>query len=113
MNRDWAQYWINLFSAQTDELMSLYSPTFHFEDVNFDLEIRDDLPALRAFFENFVNPDRSKGYNDFDVFDYVGDARLGSFQWTWETRHNADFLGVPAEGKVTKNVTFATYEKIK
>ena len=36
------------------------------------------------------------------MFDYVGDARLGSFQWTWETKHNADFLGVPAEGKVTK-----------
>ena len=78
MNRDWAQYWINLFSAQTDELMSLYSPTFHFEDVNFDLEIRDDLPALRAFFENFVNPDRSKGYNDFDVFDYVVPMDVGN-----------------------------------
>ena len=102
MNREWAQYWINLFSAKTDELMSLYSPEFHFEDVNFGLEIKNDLPALRGFFENFVNPDRSKGYNDFDVFDYVGDNRLGSFQWTWETKHAGEFLGVPAAGKVTK-----------
>lgn len=102
MNRDWAQYWINLFSSNTDELMSLYNPKFHFEDVNFNLEIRDDLSALRAFFENFVNPDRSTSYNDFDVFDYVGDDRLGSFQWTWETKHAGDFLGVPAAGKITK-----------
>lgn len=102
MNRDWAQYWINLFSSKTDELMSLYNPKFHFEDVNFGLEIRDDLPALRAFFENFIVTDRAQGYNDFDVFDYVGDERLGSFQWTWETRHAAEFLGVPAAGKVTK-----------
>src|SRR3546814_14977450 len=28
--------------------------------------------------------------------------RLGSFQWTWETKHAADFLGVPAAGKITK-----------
>ena len=67
MNKDWAQYWINLFSSKTDELMSLYSPEFHFEDVNFGLTIDKDLPALRGFFENFVNPDRSKSYNDFDV----------------------------------------------
>jgi steroid delta-isomerase-like uncharacterized protein len=102
MNRDWAQYWINLFSSKTDELMSLYSPDFHFEDINFGLTIDKDLPALRKFFENFVNPDRSESYNDFDVFDYVGDDRLGSFQWTWETKHPGDFLGVPAAGKVTK-----------
>ena len=102
MNRDWAQYWINLFAAKTDELMTLYSPEFHFEDVNFGLTIDDDLPALRKFFENFVISDRSQGYNDFDVFDYVGDERLGSFQWTWETKHQGDFLGVPAAGKVTK-----------
>ncbi|WP_068072307.1 ester cyclase [Novosphingobium lentum] len=102
MNRDWAQYWINLFSSKTDELMSLYSPEIHFEDVNFGLTIDKDLGALRGFFENFVNPDRSVSYNDFDVFDYVGDNRLGSFQWTWETKHAGDFLGVPAAGKVTK-----------
>lgn len=102
MNRDWAQYWINLFSNKTDELMTLYSPEIHFEDVNFGLTIDKDLMALRGFFENFVIADRSQGYNDFDVFDYVGDNRLGSFQWTWETLHSGDFLGVPAAGKVTK-----------
>jgi steroid delta-isomerase-like uncharacterized protein len=102
MNLEWSRYWIGLFAGGTDELMTLYSPTFHFEDINFGLEIRDDLPALRKFFENFIIEDPEQSYNKFDVFDYVGDARLGSFQWTWETKHAGDFLGVPARGKVTK-----------
>lgn len=102
MNKDWAQYWIGLFADRTDELMTLYSPTFQFEDVNFDLRIENDLGALRGFFENFIIEDPTQSYNKFDVFDYVGDNRLGSFQWTWETKHAGDFLGVPAAGKVTK-----------
>ena len=102
MNKDWAQYWINLFKDSTDELMTLYSPKFLFEDINFGLRIENDLAALRRFFEGFVIADPTLSYNTFDVFDYVGDARLGSFQWTWETKHAGDFLGVPAAGKVTK-----------
>jgi steroid delta-isomerase-like uncharacterized protein len=82
--------------------MGLYSPQFEFEDINFDLRISNDLPALRRFFEGFQIADPTKSYNKFDVFDYVGDNKLGSFQWTWETKHAADFLGVPAAGKVTK-----------
>lgn len=102
MNLKWAQYWIGLFANGTDELMSLYSPTFEFEDVNFDLRISNDLGALRKFFEGFVIEDRNKSYNKFDVFDYVGDDKLGVFQWYWETKHAGDFLGVPAEGRITR-----------
>ena len=102
MNLKWSQYWIGLFASNTDELMSLYSPRFEFEDVNFDLRISNDLPALRRFFEGFQIADPTKSYNKFDVFDYVGDERLGSFQWTWETKHAGDFLGLPAAGKITK-----------
>lgn len=102
MNRDWAQYWIGLFADRTDELMTLYASQFEFEDVNFDLRITNDLPALRAFFEGFVIKDPTQSYNKFDVFDYVGDARLGSFQWTWATKHAGDFLGIDAKGKTTK-----------
>ena len=102
MNKKWAQYWIGLFADNTDELMSLYSPEIQFEDVNFDIQINQDLGALRKFFENFIIEDPEASYNKFDVFDYVGDDRLGSFQWTWETKHAADFLGVPAAGKTTK-----------
>lgn len=102
MNLKWAQYWIGLFADGTDELMTLYSPKFQFEDVNFDLRINADLVALRGFFENFIIEDPTQSYNKFDVFDYVGDNRLGSFQWTWETKHPGDFLGVDAKGKVTK-----------
>ena len=82
--------------------MTLYSPEFEFEDINFGVRISKDLKAQRAFFENFIVEDPSASYNKFDVFDYVGDNRLGSFQWTWETKHPGDFLGVPAAGKVTK-----------
>lgn len=103
MNLKWSQYWIGLFGKHTDELMSLYNPDkFEFEDVNFDLRINRDLPALRQFFSGFINEDPSKAYHHFDVFDYVGDEKLGSFQWTWESKHAGDFLGVPAAGKVTK-----------
>lgn len=102
MNKKWAQYWIGLFADNTDELMSLYSPEIQFEDVNFDIQINQDISALRKFFENFIIEDPEASYNKFDVFDYVGDDRLGSFQWTWETKHAADFLGVPAAGKTTK-----------
>lgn len=102
MNLQWSRYWIGLFANNTDELMSLYSPKFHFEDINFGLEIRDDLGALRKFFEGFIIENPQQSYNNFDVFDYVGDNRLGSFQWYWETKHAGDFLGVPAKGKVTR-----------
>ena len=102
MNLEWSRYWIGLFADRTDELMTLYSPKFHFEDINFGLTIDDDLPALRKFFEGFIIADPALSYNKFHVFDYVGDDTLGSFQWTWETKHAGDFLGVPAVGKVTK-----------
>ena len=103
MNLQWTQYWINLFKDHTDELMSLYSETFEFEDINLGVHIKNDLPALRRFFEGFVIEDASQSYNRFEVFDYVGDNRLGSFQWTWETKHADDFVGVPAAGKTTKS----------
>ena len=102
MNLEWSRYWIGLFAGGTDELMTLYSPQFKFEDINFDVQIDNDLPALRKFFEGFIVADPALSYNKFDVFDYAGDARLGSFQWTWETKHAGDFLGLPAAGKVTK-----------
>lgn len=102
MNLKWCQHWIGLFAGGTDELMTLYSPNFEFEAINFDLRISKDLPALRRFFSGFQIADPTKSYNKFDVFDYVGDERLGSFQWTWETKHAGDFLGLPAAGKITK-----------
>lgn len=102
MNLKWAQYWIGLFADGTDELMTLYDPGIQFEDVNFGLQINGDLAALRSFFEGFIIEDPAASYNKFDVFDYVGDDRLGSFQWTWETKHAGDFLGIPAAGKITK-----------
>lgn len=102
MNLKWAQHWIGLFANGTDELMTLYSPTFQFEDVNFNVQIKNDLVALRQFFSGFVIVNPELSYNKFDVFDYVGDDKLGSFQWTWETKHAGDFLGMPAAGKITK-----------
>ncbi|MCY1541031.1 hypothetical protein D9M68_767030 [compost metagenome] len=70
--------------------------------MNLGIHIKNDLPALRAFFSAFVNEDENASFNRFEVFDYVGDNRLGCFQWTWETKHSSDFLGLPAAGKTTK-----------
>lgn len=102
MNLQWAQYWIGLFADRNEELMSLYAEDIEFEDVNLGVRISRDVPALRKFFTSFVNADPAVSYNLFDVYDYVGDDKLGSFQWTWETKHAGDFLGVPAAGKTTK-----------
>src|SRR3546814_20880044 len=93
MNKQWAQYWIGLFADGTDELMTLYAPEFQFEDVNFDLRINSDLPALRAFFEGFIIENPAASYNKFAVFDYVGDDWLGYFQWPWAHKHTGEFLG--------------------
>ncbi|MFA5678370.1 MAG: ester cyclase [Pseudomonas sp.] len=102
MNLEWSQYWIGLFAGNTDELMTLYAEKFEFEDVNLEVHIKNDLAALRRFFSGFNNDDKAKSQDVFKVFDYVGDNRLGSFQWTWETVHAGDFLGVAAAGKTTK-----------
>lgn len=102
MNLEWSQYWIGLFAGNTDELMTLYSDQFEFEDVNLEVHIKNDLTALRRFFSGFNNEDKAKSQDIFKVFDYVGDNRLGSFQWTWETVHAGEFLGVNAAGKTTK-----------
>lgn len=102
MNLEWSQYWIGLFAKKPDELISLYSPKFLFEDVNMGVRIENDLAAMKTFQAGFIVADPTLSYNKFDVFDYVGDRRLGSFQWTWETKHAGDFFGVPAAGKVTK-----------
>lgn len=112
MNLKWSQYWIGLFAGNTEELMTLYSPKFLFEDLNFGVRIQDDLNALREFHSGFLNANPEESYNKFEVFDYVGDERLGSFQWTWETKHAGDFLGVPAAGKTTKTrgVTVMAWE---
>lgn len=102
MNLEWSQYWIGLFANKPDELISLYSPKFLFEDVNMGVRIENDLAAMKTFQAGFIVADPTLSYNKFEVFDYVGDRRLGSFQWTWETKHAGDFFGVPAAGKVTK-----------
>lgn len=102
MNLQWSQYWIELFADKSEELITLYADKFEFEDVNLGVHIIDDLPAMKTFQTQFLVADPSQSYNKFDVFEYVGDERLGSFQWTWETKHAGDFLGVAAAGKTTK-----------
>jgi len=102
MNKDWVQYWIKLFDGEkADELISLYAPKFYFVDINMQIEVEDDIEALKAFHTVFDNTNPAEKYDYFDVFDYAGDERRGCFQWTWKAKHNADFLGLPAKGKET------------
>ena len=102
MNLEWSQYWIGLFADNTEELMTLYADKFEFEDVNLGVHIIDDLPALRRFHGGFKSEDETQSFDRFEVYEYVGDKRLGSFQWTWERKHAGEFLGVAAAGKTTK-----------
>lgn len=102
MNLEWCRYWIGLFAKKPEELISLYAEQFLFEDVNMGVRIENDLTALKDFQAAFVVEDAEASYNKFDIFDYVGDKRLGSFQWIWETKHAGDFFRVPAAGKTTK-----------
>src|SRR3546814_8290730 len=48
MNLEWAQYWIGLFADGTDELMTLYNPQFHFEDINFGLRSEEHKSELQS-----------------------------------------------------------------
>lgn len=101
MNKTWAQRWIKLFDGHTDELMELYAEDIHFEDVNLGVQINNDKARLRKFFTTFANRDPAIAVHHFEVFDYEGDARMGCFQWAWETEHKTDFFGFPAAGKKT------------
>jgi steroid delta-isomerase-like uncharacterized protein len=102
MNLQYCQHWIGLFGHAPEELISLYSPKFLFEDINMGIRIENDLAAMKTFQAAFINSNPAESYNKFDVFEYIGDKRLGSFQWTWEAKHSGDFFGVPAKGKVTR-----------
>lgn len=102
MNKDWVQYWIKLFDRKGEELIALYAPEFYFIDINMQIEIENDLEALKEFHGIFDNSNPEEKYDYFDVFDYAGDERRGCFQWTWKAKHVGDFLGLPAAGKETE-----------
>jgi steroid delta-isomerase-like uncharacterized protein len=102
MDLSYCQRWISLFGHAPEELIALYSPRFLFEDINMGIRIENDLAAMKAFQAGFINANPDLSYNRFEVSEYIGDRRLGSFQWTWEAKHGGDFFQVPAKGKITR-----------
>lgn len=101
MNLEWEQAWLEQFDDDLDRLMENYPESFEYEDMNLGVKIDNDKPKLRALFKTFENrnPEASRHY--FKAIRYHGDVNGGALEWTWEIRHKADFLGMPASGKTT------------
>lgn len=102
MNLEWEQDWLNQFNNDLERLMTNYTGTFEYEDMNLGVKIDNDKPKLRQLFKTFENVDPNASEHVFSATRYHGDARGGTLEWTWEIRHRTDFLGLPAAGKTTK-----------
>ena len=101
MNLEWEQGWLEQFNDDLERLMENYTETFEYEDMNLGVRIDDDKPKLRQLFKTFENKDPNASEHYFNAVRYHGDTRGGTLEWTWEIRHKADFLGLPAVGKTT------------
>jgi steroid delta-isomerase-like uncharacterized protein len=101
MNLEWESNWLHLFNNDLETLMENYTDAFEYEDINLGVRIDNDKPKLRQLFKTFENTDPDASEHYFEATRYHGDARGGTLEWTWEIRHKADFLGLPAAGQTT------------
>ncbi len=101
MNLAWEQNWLEQFDDDIERLMQNYTETFEYEDMNLGVRIDNDKPKLRRLFKTFENKDPDASRHVFNAVRYHGDERGGTLEWTWEIRHETDFLGLPATGKTT------------
>ena len=83
MNLEWAKNWLeNCFNkGNLAALGTLYSPAVRFEDVTLGVKA-EGIDGVRGFLGAFVDP--SAGRHQFRPETYVGDARGGVVEWTWE-----------------------------
>lgn len=99
MDTAWSGEWLRRFSAaDPTALLDLYTDDASFEDVTLGQRISGK-SELAAFFGAFMN--RAERTNRFTLLRYVGDPTSGAIEWSWEARHEGDFLGQPARGKTT------------
>jgi steroid delta-isomerase-like uncharacterized protein len=114
MNLAWAKEWFSIFASASgiDKMGNYYNEDVQFEDVVFAHK-ENGLANLRKFFAGFSSP--NAGENVFTVTAYSGGSEGGAVEWTWQAKHAADFMGVPAKGKQTmvKGVSVVTFRNGK
>jgi steroid delta-isomerase-like uncharacterized protein len=113
MNLEWESHWLRQFNNDLEALMENYTDVFEYEDMNLGVKIDNDKSRLRQLFKTFENADPDASEHYFEATRYHGDARAGTLEWTWEIRHKADFLGLPAAGKTTivRGLTIHTFDQ--
>ena len=97
MNEQWARDWCDAMSSgDTSRAQAFYGPEVAFEDVPFQMSATGDgfLPVL----EHFVG----SGNNAFEFVRFSGGPEGGAVESLWRSRHERDFLGVPAAGHSTE-----------
>lgn len=112
MNFAWVKRWFDGFHAGTDQVLEFYADDIQFEDVTFGFKANGKVEA-RKFFAAFSDP--AVGEHIFTVHNYQGDEKSGAAEWTWQAKHVADFLGLPARGKETtvRGVSVVTFKNGK
>ena len=112
MNAEWAKQWIGNFSAGLDTMLEMYADDARFEDVIF-AHTENGKEGLRKFFSSFGGPDA--GEHVFTYNAYSGSAESGAVEWTWQTKHASEFMGVDAKGKETtvQGVSILTFKNGK
>ena len=113
MNLAWAKDWMGSFNAAgMEKALGMYADNVQFEDITFAHKA-NGIAELRTFFAAFVAP--GAGEHVFTANAYTGNADSGAVEWTWQAKHESDFLGVPARGKQTsvKGVSVLTFKSGK
>jgi steroid delta-isomerase-like uncharacterized protein len=113
MNLAWAKEWMGSFNAAgLEKALGMYADDVQFEDITFGHKV-SGLAELRKAFAAFVDP--GAGEHVFSVNSYAGSAEGGAVEWTWQTKHAGEFLGISAKGKQTsvKGVSILTFKNGK
>lgn len=113
MNLTWAKEWMGSFTAAgMEKALGMYADNVQFEDITFAHKA-NGIAELRKFFSGFVAP--GAGEHVFTANAYAGNADGGAVEWTWQGKHEGDFLGVPAKGKQTtvRGVSILTFKNGK
>jgi len=111
MNLAWAKEWMANFNGSgLEKTMAMYADDVQFEDCTLGHK-ENSRAALTKFFGGFFTPDM--GEHDFVVTGYTGNADAGAAEWTWRSKHGAEFMGIPAAGKSTetRGVSILTFRK--
>ena len=109
MNAEWAKQWIGNFCAGVDRILEMDADDIQFEDAIF-AHTANGKEGLRKFFSSLGGPDAGEHVFTHNV--YSGGTESGAVEWTWQTKHASEFMGVDARGKETtvQGVSILTFK---